>query len=80
MHYIYLIQSIIHPTERYIGYTRDLKTRLKTHNNGGSVHTARYKPWKLITYLAFHNKEQALAFEHYLKSGSGRAFANKRLW
>jgi putative endonuclease len=80
MHYVYLIQSINYIDQTYIGYTQDLKTRFKAHNNGGSVHTTRHKPWKLKTYLAFHNKEQALAFEHYLKSGSGRAFAKKRLW
>lgn len=79
MHYVYLIQSI-NSDQTYIGYTQDLKTRLETHNNGGSAHTSKHKPWKLRTYLAFNNKEQALAFENYLKSGSGRAFANKRLW
>jgi len=33
-----------------------------------------------VTYLAFSEKSKALAFEQYLKSGSGHAFANKRLW
>ncbi len=28
---------------------------------------------------AFSDEKQALAFEKYLKSGSGRAFAKKRL-
>jgi putative endonuclease len=31
------------------------------------------------TYLAFSTKAQALAFERYLKSVSGHAFARKRL-
>jgi predicted GIY-YIG superfamily endonuclease len=44
------------------------------------VHTAKYKPWKLITYMAFADERKAREFEHYLKSGSGKAFANKRLW
>jgi putative endonuclease len=47
---------------------------------GQSKHTAKYKPWKLVTYCAFKNESRAAAFEKYLKSGSGRAFANKRLW
>jgi putative endonuclease len=34
----------------------------------------------LETYIAFETKHDALAFEKYLKSGSGQAFANKRLW
>lgn len=50
------------------------------HNNGHSPHTSKHKPWKLIAYLAFSDEAQALAFEKYLKSGSGHAFARKRLW
>ena len=41
--------------------------------------TPIYKPWNLITYLAFNEKDRALLFEKYLKSHSGIAFANKRL-
>jgi putative endonuclease len=80
MYYVYLLQSESHPGQRYIGFTGDLRTRLKTHNGGGSPHTSKYRPWKLVTYLAFSEKTTALAFERYLKSGSGHAFANKRLW
>jgi predicted GIY-YIG superfamily endonuclease len=80
MHYVYLIRSIQQPEQTYIGLTDDLKTRLNKHNEGGSPHTAKYKPWKLVTYLAFSNRKQAAEIEAYLKSGSGRAFAQKRLW
>jgi predicted GIY-YIG superfamily endonuclease len=54
--------------------------RLKTHNAGGASHTAKYKPWELVTCLRFSNKLSALKFEKYLKTQSGRAFAKKRLW
>ena len=80
MHYVYLIRSINHPDQTYIGLTDDLKSRLKKHNEGGSPHTAKFKPWVLKTYLAFSTRLQAANFETYLKSGSGRAFAKKRLW
>ncbi len=80
MKYVYLIQSIPFPDQRYIGVTSDLKNRLAAHNEGRSPHTSKYKPWKLISYVAFSNDEKALEFERYLKSGSGRAFAEKRLW
>jgi len=80
MHYIYLIKSTSHPSQRYIGITSDLKNRLKAHNEGRSPHTSKYKPWVLITYLAFSEESKAVEFERYLKSGSGHAFANKRLW
>ena len=80
MHYVYLIRSIQYPDQTYIGLTDDLKSRLNKHNEGGSPHTSKYKPWTLQTYLAFASREQAAEFEIYLKSGSGRAFAKKRLW
>ncbi len=80
MHYVYLIQSINYPNKTYIGYTKDLNERLSAHNSACSWHTAQYKPWKLITCLIFADKSQALNFEKYLKSSSGRAFAAKRLW
>jgi len=80
MHYVYLLRSDADPAQTYIGLTADLKLRLAKHNSGGSPHTARHRPWTLITYLAFDKREKAAAFEAYLKSGSGRAFARKRLW
>ena len=80
MYYVYLIRSILHPDQTYIGFTEGLKARLKSHNSGQSSHTAKFKPWELITYLAFKDRSTALSFEKYLKSHSGKAFANKRLW
>ena len=80
MYYVYLLRSIPHPDQTYIGFTENLKTRLIAHNSGQSHHTFKYKPWELIAYLAFKNRSTALAFEKYLKSHSGKAFANKRLW
>jgi predicted GIY-YIG superfamily endonuclease len=78
--YVYLIRSISFSDQVYVRITEDLKKRLETHNSGGSVHTAKYKPWELIVYMGFKNEGKARQFEKYLKSGSGRAFAKKRLW
>ena len=80
MHYVYLLQSESTPTQRYTGLTSDLKTRLAKHNEGGVPRTSQYRPWTLRTYIAFSTREQAAAFERYLKSGSGRAFAGRHLW
>ena len=80
MFYVYLLESIAHPGQRYVGLTADLKTRLKDHNAGKSPHTAKFKPWRIVTYIAFSDQAKAAAFEIYLKSGSGHAFARKRLW
>jgi predicted GIY-YIG superfamily endonuclease len=80
MHYVYLLQSESAEDQRYVGATSDLKQRLAEHNSGRSPHTSKYAPWKLITYIAFSDRAQAHDFERYLKSGSGHAFARKRLW
>ncbi len=80
MKYVYLLQSISHPEQRYVGLTSNPVKRLLAHNAGQSPHTAKFRPWEIITYLAFSDENKAAAFEKYLKSGSGRAFANKRFW
>ncbi|HEX9932000.1 MAG TPA: hypothetical protein VGB08_04085 [Allosphingosinicella sp.] len=55
----------------------DVHSRLKAPNAGQSPHTSKYKPWKLLSFQYFENLQTAAAFERYLKSGSGRAFAAK---
>lgn len=79
MHYVYLIRSINFPEQTYTGYTTDITQRLDDHNSGKSVHTQKYRPWEMVSYVAFSSKEKALDFERYLKSGSGRAFAARHL-
>jgi putative endonuclease len=79
LHYVYLIESIAHG-QRYVGLTTNLRSRLDQHNAGKSKHTSKYGPWTLVIYIAFAKREQAESFERYLKSGSGHAFAAKRLW
>lgn len=76
MHYVYILASEAEAGRFYVGHTTDLGQRLEDHNSGKSVHTAKYVPWRLQTYVAFSDKKAA-AFERYLKSGSGRAFAKK---
>jgi putative endonuclease len=80
MQYVYLLESLGTPGERYVGTTTDLRQRLAQHNAGQSRHTAKFKPWRLVTYLAFSDAAKAEAFETYLKSGSGHAFARRHLW
>jgi predicted GIY-YIG superfamily endonuclease len=79
MRYVYLLQSES-SEQRYVGLTTNLKQRLAKHNAKQSPHTSKYAPWKLVTYVAFSDGRKAELFERYLKSGSGHAFARKRLW
>ena len=80
MYYVYLIKAINFPEIYYVGYTINLEQRLETHNSGGSIYTANYRPWEFVMYLGFAEQAKAKKFEQYLKSQSGRAFAKKRFW
>ncbi len=79
MTYVYILRSLEHPDRHYVGLTADLRSRLKKHNASEVSHTSKYAPWTVKTYVAFSDDAQAFAFEKYLKSASGRAFAKKRL-
>ena len=80
MFYAYIIESLSHASERYIGHTADLRQRLADHNAGKCPHTSKLVPWKIKLYVAFETIEQAQHFEQYLKSGSGHVFAKRHFW
>ena len=77
MFYVYILRSVQCPSKTYTGYTINLKERFKDHNQGKSVYAAKYMPWKLEAYFAFREEAKAIAFEKYLKSGSGRVFSKR---
>ena len=83
MQYVYILRSRADPERHYVGTTADLKARLAKHNAGEVTHTSKFAPWQIKTYLAFDVDvdvdAQAFAFEKYLKTACGRAFAKKRL-
>ena len=74
---VYILESVPNPERHYVGLTSDLPQRLVWHNAGQNVHTATDRPWMVIVSLEFRTEDGARAFERYLKSGSGRAFAKK---
>ena len=63
----------------YTGHTANLDERLRRHNKGENTYTKARLPIQLVTFIAFSDKYKAFAFEKYLKSGSGKAFCQKRL-
>jgi predicted GIY-YIG superfamily endonuclease len=75
--YVYILESEAEREHFYVGMTEDLKARLLKHNGGGVPHTAKHRPWRIKTAIAFSDFPKAALFEHYLKSSSGRAFAKK---
>lgn len=78
MHYVYIIRSIKYPDQIYVGHTHNFEERFANYNNGSSPHTSKYIPWKKVVCLEFDDKYKAIAFEKYLKTGSGRSFMASR--
>ena len=76
-HYVYILESVPNSEHFYVGLTEDLHDRFRKHNAGEVPHTSKFKPWAIKNAIAFRDRDRALAFERYLKSGSGRAFARK---
>jgi putative endonuclease len=60
---VYLLESVEYPEETYVGLTDDLRSRFVAHNAGRSPHTAKFKPWRLVTYIAFSDERKAIEFE-----------------
>jgi predicted GIY-YIG superfamily endonuclease len=75
--YVYILISDSDHARHYTGITIDLQGRLAEHNRGSCLHTAKFRPWQIETAVAFRSEEKARTFERYLKSGSGRAFAQR---
>jgi len=64
----------------YVGCTNNIDDRLRRHNRGDVVYTSTRLPLQIVSQTLFYDKYKAYEFEIYLKSGSGRAFAKKRLY
>ena len=78
MYYTYILKSS-KSGQVYTGWTTDLRARLESHNSGENQATKSGVPWEIVYYSAFETEKLAKDFEHYLKTGSGIAFARKRL-
>ena len=52
-YYVYLLQSQAVLDRYYTGFTEDLKERLIKHNEGGVPHTAKFRPWRVKSAVAF---------------------------
>ena len=63
----------------YVGCKNDINDRLSRHEKGDIKYTSSRLPIKVVHQSVFFDKYKAYEFEKYLKSGSGRAFAIKRL-
>jgi predicted GIY-YIG superfamily endonuclease len=77
--FVYVLKNSSVPPRYYTGVTANVAIRHAAHNEGCSRHTAKYRPWSIDVVIEFPDERRALAFERYLKSGSGVAFAKRHL-
>jgi predicted GIY-YIG superfamily endonuclease len=76
---VYILRSDADPGRHYVGITNDLPARLEWHNHGPCGHTTSCRPWSPVVSMEFRTEQDAVRFEKYLESGSGRAFAKRHL-
>jgi putative endonuclease len=77
--FVYVIRSDADPSRHYVGITSNMRDRLEWHNHGPSGHAGSRRPWSLVVSMEFANEPEALRFEKYLNTGSGRPFATRHL-
>jgi putative endonuclease len=77
--FVYILKNQNLPCRCYTGLTSDLAARVAAHNAGHCPHTAGGGQWEVDVVVEFTDEERAVAFERYLKSGSGVAFAQRHL-
>ena len=72
---VYMLKSTGQKSVTYVGYTSDLKKRIKLHNIGKGAKFTRGRKWKLIYKEKFNSKKEAILREYYIKKN--RFFRNK---
>ena len=65
---MYMLKSISKKPVTYVGYTNNLKKRIKLHNTGKGAKFTRGRTWKLIYKEILKSKSQAISREYYIKN------------
>ena len=74
-YYVYMLKSLEEKTVTYVGYTSDIKKRIKLHNLGKGAKFTRGRKWKLIYKEKISSKKEAISREYYIKNN--RTLRNK---
>ena len=69
--YVYLISSRDKKrTISYVGYTNDIKKRLRLHNSSKGAKFTKGRIWKLKYFKSYNSKKEAMREEYLLKKNS----------
>ena len=66
--FVYMLKSISKKPVTYVGYTKNLKKRIKLHNAGKGAKFTRGRTWKLIYKEILNSKSKAISREYYIKN------------
>lgn len=78
MFYVYLLSSKS-ANKLYVGKSSDLRRRIEEHNTGQNMSTKAHRPWEVIFYEAYTNRDDANRREKYLKTTQGRQALRRML-
>ena len=74
-YYVYMLKSKTVKPVTYVGYTKDLKKRIKQHNTGKGAKFTKGRKWSLIYKEKIRSKSKAISREYYIKNN--RSFRNQ---
>jgi len=78
-HFVYLIISFGNKRLiSYVGYTNNIKKRLKLHNSSKGAKFTRGRKWKIIYKKNYNTKSEAMKNEYLLKKNKKKRFEIKR--
>ena len=76
MFWVYVLKSQDH-NKFYTGQTDNLERRLQEHNEGKSIYSRRYRPWRVVYTETYGTAVEAISREQYLRSAAGRRWLKK---
>ena len=80
-HFVYLLISY-HKKKliTYVGYTTNIKKRLKLHNTSKGAKFTKGKYWKIIYKQSYNTKKEAMINEYKLKKDRVRRNIYKNIY
>ena len=78
-HFVYLIVSLSDKRLiSYVGYTNNIRNRLKLHNSSKGAKFTRGRKWKIIYKKSYNSKSEAMKNEYLLKKDKKKRLEIKK--
>ena len=74
-YYVYMLKSTSGLPVTYVGYTNNLKKRIRKHNSSKGAKFTKGRKWSLIYKEIYKTKREAISREYYIKKN--RSLRNK---